>query len=36
MKLEHQFEVHASHEQTLNLLLDAERVIPCMPGAELK
>ena len=36
MKLEHQFEVPASPDQTLHLLLDAERVIPCMPGATLK
>ena len=36
MKLEHSFEVPASPDQTLALLLDAERVIPCMPGAELK
>jgi carbon monoxide dehydrogenase subunit G len=36
MKLEHSFEVPASPEATLNLLLDAERVVPCMPGAELK
>ena len=36
MKLEHSFEVPASPEQTLALLLDAERVVPCMPGATLK
>lgn len=35
MKLEHAFEVPASPEQTLALLLDAERVVPCMPGASL-
>lgn len=35
MKLEHAFEVPASREQTLALLLDAKRVVPCMPGAEL-
>jgi carbon monoxide dehydrogenase subunit G len=35
MKLEHAFEVPASPEQTLALLLDAERVVPCMPGAIL-
>ena len=35
MKLEHAFEVPASPEQTLALLLDAERVVPCMPGARL-
>jgi uncharacterized protein len=36
MKLEHAFEVPASPDQTLALLLDAERVVPCMPGATLK
>ncbi len=36
MKLEHEFEVPASPDQTLDLLLDAERVVPCMPGATLK
>lgn len=36
MKLEHAFEVPASPEQTLALLLDAEKVVPCMPGATLK
>ncbi len=35
MKLEHAFEVPASPEQTLALLLDAEKVVPCMPGATL-
>lgn len=35
MKLEHSFDVPASPEETLALLLDAERVIPCMPGASL-
>lgn len=35
MKLEHAFEVPASPEATLKLLLDAERVVPCMPGAQL-
>lgn len=35
MKLEHAFEVPASPDQTLALLLDAERVVPCMPGATL-
>ena len=35
MKLEHSFEVPASPEETLALLLDAERVVPCMPGATL-
>ena len=35
MQLEHEFEVPASPEQTLELLLDAEQVVPCMPGAKL-
>jgi len=35
VKLEHAFEVPASPEATLRLLVDAERVVPCMPGAEL-
>ena len=35
MKLEHAFDVPASPEATLKLLLDAGRVVPCMPGAEL-
>ena len=35
MKLEHEFEVPASPDQTLDLMLDAERVVPCMPGAKL-
>ena len=35
MKLDHAFEVPASPGQTLALLLDAERVVPCMPGATL-
>lgn len=35
MKLEHAFEVPASPKQTLELMLDAERVVPCMPGAKL-
>jgi carbon monoxide dehydrogenase subunit G len=35
VKLEHSFEVPASPDQTLALLLDAERVVPCMPGAKL-
>jgi carbon monoxide dehydrogenase subunit G len=36
MKLEHAFEVPSSPGQTMALMLDAERVIPCMPGATLK
>ena len=35
MKLDHAFEVPASPAQTLALLLDAEKVVPCMPGASL-
>jgi uncharacterized protein len=35
LQLEHEFEVPASPEQTLELLLDAKRVVPCMPGAKL-
>jgi uncharacterized protein len=35
VKLEHAFEVPASPQATLTLLLDAERVVPCLPGAEL-
>jgi uncharacterized protein len=35
LQLEHEFEVPASPDQTLELLLDAERVVPCMPGAKL-
>lgn len=35
MKLEHAFEVPASPQTTMRVLLDAERVVPCMPGAEL-
>ncbi len=35
MQLEHDFQVPASPERTHELLLDAERVVPCMPGAKL-
>jgi hypothetical protein len=35
MKLEHQFVVKASPEETWALLTDLERIAPCMPGAEL-
>lgn len=35
MKLENSFEVPASVEQVWAYLLDVERVVPCMPGAEL-
>jgi uncharacterized protein len=36
VKLEHAFEVPASPDQTMALMLDPERVVPCMPGANLK
>jgi uncharacterized protein len=35
MKLRHVFEVSASPPETMELLLDAERVVPCLPGAAL-
>lgn len=35
MIIENAFEVPGTPDQTLKLLLDAERVVPCMPGAEL-
>jgi len=35
MKLENAFEVPTSPTETLHVLLDAERVVPCLPGAEL-
>ena len=35
MIIENSFQVPGSPDQTLKLLLDAERVVPCMPGAEL-
>ena len=35
MKLQHEFDVPASPPATLDLLLDAERVVECMPGATL-
>ncbi len=35
MKLQHEFDVQASPRATLELLLDAERVVPCLPGATL-
>ncbi|MCP9484981.1 MAG: SRPBCC family protein [Gaiellaceae bacterium MAG52_C11] len=35
MKLQHEFEVPASPSETMELLLDAERVVPCLPGAAL-
>jgi carbon monoxide dehydrogenase subunit G len=33
--IENSFEVPASPHETMKLLLDAERVVPCMPGAQL-
>ncbi len=35
MIIENSFEVPGTPKQTLELLLDAKRVVPCMPGAEL-
>jgi carbon monoxide dehydrogenase subunit G len=35
MKLEHDFTVQAPPEQAWNVLLDMERVAPCLPGAAL-
>jgi uncharacterized protein len=35
MKLQHEFDVPGSPQATLELLLDAERVVPCLPGASL-
>jgi carbon monoxide dehydrogenase subunit G len=35
VKLEHEFDVPASPEVTLDTLLDADRVVRCMPGARL-
>ncbi len=35
MKLEHEFEVPTDVETVWRLLLDLERVAPCLPGAEL-
>jgi carbon monoxide dehydrogenase subunit G len=35
MKLEHDFNVHAPVEQAWDILLDVERVAPCLPGAAL-
>jgi uncharacterized protein len=35
MNLQHEFDVPASPQVTLELLLDAERVVPCLPGATL-
>ena len=35
MQLAHEFEVPASPAETLALLLDPDRVVPCIPGAAL-
>jgi carbon monoxide dehydrogenase subunit G len=35
MNLQHEFDVPSSPQATLDLLLDAERVVRCMPGATL-
>lgn len=35
MKLDHTFEIQATPERAMAVMLDGERVIPCMPGAEL-
>src|SRR2546423_1489266 len=35
MNLQHEFDVPASPQATLKLLLDAQRVVSCMPGATL-
>lgn len=35
MIIENSFETPGTPEETLSLLLDPERVVPCMPGAEL-
>src|SRR3990170_558726 len=35
MEIENSFEVPAPVEQVWSFLLDAERIVPCMPGAEL-
>lgn len=35
MIIENSFEVPGTPKQTMELLLSAERVVPCMPGAEL-
>jgi len=36
IRLQHEFDVPAPPDEALALLLDAERVVPCMPGAELE
>ncbi len=36
MKLENSFEVPASKQKAWDLLMDVPRIVPCMPGAELR
>jgi carbon monoxide dehydrogenase subunit G len=36
MKIEDQFRVNVPFEQAWNVLLDVERIAPCMPGAQLQ
>jgi uncharacterized protein len=36
VRLENSFEVPASKQQAWDLLMDVPRVVPCMPGAELR
>ena len=36
MKVENSFEVPASRQQAWDLLMDVPRIVPCMPGAELR
>jgi uncharacterized protein len=35
MELDHSFTVPVPPDQALNVLLDVERVAPCMPGAQV-
>ena len=36
MRLENSFEVPASREKAWSLMMDVPRIVPCMPGAELR
>ena len=36
MKVENSFEVPASRQPAWDLLMDVPRIVPCMPGAELR
>jgi uncharacterized protein len=36
VKVENSFEVPASRQQAWDLLMDVPRIVPCMPGAELR